>query len=77
MVAPSELSEQQRDLAQRRFEVLRPHIEDGVALADAAAADSIPAPPEHSVARLCPRIALSVGTVTSTLLLVPRSSSAR
>lgn len=33
MVALSELSEQQRDLAQRRFEVLRPHIEDGVALA--------------------------------------------
>lgn len=43
MVALSELSEQQRDLAQRRFEVLRPHIEDGVALADAAAAAGIPA----------------------------------
>lgn len=43
MVALSELSEQQRDLAQRRFEVLRPHIEDGVALADAAAAAAIPA----------------------------------
>ena len=43
MVALSELSEQQRDLAQRRFEVLRPHIEDSVALADAAAAAAIPA----------------------------------
>ena len=43
MVALSELSERQRDLAQRRFEVLRPHIEDGVALADAAAAAAIPA----------------------------------
>jgi hypothetical protein len=43
MVALSELSEQQRDLAQRRFEVLRPHLEDGVALAHAAAAAGIPA----------------------------------
>ena len=43
MVALSELSEQQRDQAQRRFEVLRPHLEDGVALVDAAAAAGIPA----------------------------------
>jgi putative transposase len=43
MVALSELSEQQRDQAQRRFEVLRPHLEDGIALAHAAAAAGIPA----------------------------------
>ncbi len=43
MVALSELSEQQREQAQRRFEVLRPHLEDGVALAHAAAAAGIPA----------------------------------
>jgi putative transposase len=43
VVALSELSEQQRDQAQRRFEVLRPQLEDGVALVDAAAAAGIPA----------------------------------
>jgi putative transposase len=43
VVALSELSEHQRDQAQRRFEVLRPHLEDGVALVDAAAAAGIPA----------------------------------
>jgi hypothetical protein len=47
MVAPSELIEQQRDQAQRRFEVLRPHIQDGVALAQAAAAAAIPAGCPH------------------------------
>ena len=43
VVALSELSEQQRDQAQWRFEVLRPRLEDGVALAHAAAAAGIPA----------------------------------
>lgn len=43
MVALSELSEPQGDQAQRRFAVLRPHLEDGVALAHAAAAAGIPA----------------------------------
>ena len=43
VVALSELSEQQRDEAQRRFEVLRPHLEDGVPLVHAAAAAGIPA----------------------------------
>ena len=43
MVALSELSEQQRDQAQQRFEVLRPYLEDGVALTAAATAAGIPA----------------------------------
>jgi transposase len=43
VVALSELSEQQRDQAQRRFAVLRPHLDDGVSLTDAAAAAGIPA----------------------------------
>ena len=42
MVALSELTEQQRDEAQRRFAVLRPHLQDGVALAHAAAAAGVP-----------------------------------
>jgi putative transposase len=43
VVALSELCERQRDEAQRRFRVLRPHLEDGVALVDAATAAGIPA----------------------------------
>ena len=43
MVALSELTEQQRDEAQRRFAVLRPHLEDGVVLAQAAGAAGVPA----------------------------------
>ena len=43
MVALSELSEQQRAQAQHRYAVLRPHLEDGVSLVDAAAAAGIPA----------------------------------
>lgn len=43
MAALSELSEPQRAQAQRRYAVLRPHLEDGVSLADAAAAAGIPA----------------------------------
>ena len=42
MVALSELTEQQRDEAQRRFAVLRPHLEDGVVLAQAAGAAGVP-----------------------------------
>ena len=42
-MALSELSDQLREEAQRRFDVLRPHLEDGVALSQAAAAAGIPA----------------------------------